>query len=125
MSQRYWDEVVVEMQDARPMHAWRAYMHQIYQRLIREWLNPKGNLALKTDLFEEAVTPFCPLSDLGDNAIGIDISWKVAHLAQENSNHSNRFLVADLRNIPLQAGFVDRILSGSSLDHFSETVDLG
>lgn len=124
MSQRYWDEVVAEIQDSRPMHAWRAYMHRVYQRLIHDWLDPKGKVALKTDLFEEAVTPFCPLSDLGENAIGIDISWKVAHSARENSNHSNRFLVADLRNIPFQAGFVDRILSGSSLDHFSETADL-
>jgi SAM-dependent methyltransferase len=107
------------------LSAWRAYMHQVYSQLIREWLHPDGKIVLKTDLFEEAVSSHAPFSELGARAIGLDVSWKVVKSAQERIGpNTYRLFTADLRHIPLLSEKVDCILSGSSLDHFSVASDL-
>jgi SAM-dependent methyltransferase len=125
MSNGYWDEIVTGIQDSHPMEAWRAYMYQVYLNLIQNWLSIPGKTALKTDLFEEAVSPHAPFFNLGDRAVGLDISWKVVRSARARiASSSDRLLAADLRHIPLLSEKVDCILSGSSLDHFSEASDL-
>jgi len=124
---RYWDNVLTKMRGVRPMAAWRAYMQSVYQRLIQEWIGTaKGRVRLKTDLFEEAISPHYPISDLGEGSIGVDVSWNVVSSAQKSlsANGGYKFLVADLRHIPLQSDSVNNILSGSSLDHFSRESDL-
>jgi SAM-dependent methyltransferase len=124
---RYWDNVLKEMREVRPLEAWRAYMQCVYQRLIREWIGAtKGKIKLKTDLFEEAISSHYPISDLGEGSIGVDVSWSVVSSAQKSvsANGRYKFLVADLRHIPLQSESVNNILSGSSLDHFSNESDL-
>ena len=65
MSNGYWDEIVTGIQDSHPMDAWRAYMYHVYLNLIQDWLPVNGKTALKTDLFEEAVSPHAPFYDLG------------------------------------------------------------
>lgn len=77
---------------------------------------------LKTDLFEEAVSAHHPLLDLGEQAMGIDLSLRTARFARRRAPSAarSRLLVADLRALPLASNSLPGILSGSSLDHFSE-----
>ena len=56
---------------------------KICRRLIREWLpDESSSVSLKTDLFEEAASPHCPLRDLGEGSMEVDLSPEVASLAR-------------------------------------------
>jgi SAM-dependent methyltransferase/GNAT superfamily N-acetyltransferase len=125
----YWDEVVDDTLSAPPIEAWRDYMRRVYADLIVRWLPPPSpdHLGLKTDLFEEAVSRHHVLGALGAGSVGLDYSPAVARsarrrLAAEGGRH--RFVVGDLRQIPLRSDSVMRILAGSSLDHFATRGDL-
>lgn len=124
----YWDQALTEVCRSAPTEAWRAYMRRVYGRLVREWL-PAAALScgLKTDLFEEAVSAQHLLPDLGPGSVGIDCSQAVVHaartrLAREGGQY--KFVVGDLRRLPLRSGSITHILSGSSLDHFSDKADI-
>jgi len=103
-------------------------MQGLYERLARNWLGqPPSGVCLKTDLFEEAISAHTPLNALGPGAVGIDVSPAVVQAARANGLRRGkpaRFVVGDLRSLPFQSGSFDSILSGSSLDHFSEAADL-
>ena len=108
--------------------AWRAYMAWVYRHLLQRCpaVTPPGR-SLKTDLFEEAITPHHLLPDLGAGSIGVDCSPAIVQAAHERlAAEGNRHLlvVADLRRLPLKSGTISRILSGSSLDHFPGEADL-
>jgi SAM-dependent methyltransferase len=82
-----------------------------------------GGWKMKTDLFEEAVTPHHPLSDLGPGSLGMDFSESVVQAAGERLQGEmgeHPLLAGDLRRIPLRSSTLSGILSGSSLDHFSD-----
>jgi ubiquinone/menaquinone biosynthesis C-methylase UbiE len=102
-------------------------MQWVYRRLIDFWFDSTTHgLRLKTDLFEESISPYAPLLDLG-RAVGIDGSYQVSRNAH---NHMLAYqqpagcVVADLRRIPFRGGSFDGILSGSSLDHFHGRNDI-
>lgn len=123
----YWDHTVKEVRRGAPIDAWRAYMMRVYQRLILAWLPSSAiGRALKTDLFEEAVTPHSPLRDLGTGTIGVDFSMEVVKAARRGLAGAGAFhlMTADLRRLPLRSGSVMRILAGSSLDHFPDKRDI-
>lgn len=124
----YWDEVVTESRQRAPLDQWRAYMQRVYGRLVRGWLPPSSaGRGLKTDLFEEAVTPHHLLPTLGSGSVGLDCSPATVVAARERlraAGGRHLFVVADLRAIPLRAGAVARILAGSSLDHFQNKADI-
>ncbi len=127
-SSRYWDELLAEFKARTPtLHLWRAYMRHVYGRLIRDWLAASASPRLKTDLFEEAISEEGPLKDLGPQPLGIDGSEAVVQAAHRNLAHqlSNpMLLVGDLRHIPICSGALPAILSGSSLDHFTDPADI-
>lgn len=123
----YWDEVVVEVSQGAPLNLWRSYMKQVYNSLISTWSTTANGAALKTDLFEEAVSEHAPIRDLGNDSIGLDGSLAVVQAAKQRlpaATKCYRLLVADLRRLPLKSQIVSRVLSGSSLDHFSEKGDI-
>lgn len=123
----YWDEVAEEARKGAPLDVWRAYMRFVYGKLIHAWFPTRSSIALKTDLFEEAVSMQCPLADLGNGNIGIDRSLAVVRAAHHRFDHNgdNRgMLVCDLRSVALRSNSIPRILSGSSLDHFNKKADL-
>jgi SAM-dependent methyltransferase len=101
-------------------------MRRIALRLAQEWLSAcPASLTLKTDLFEEAVSPHHLLPDLGVQAIGMDCALAAAISAQHRIGAEHqRFVVGDLRRIPLRSGSIDQIFSGSSLDHFHDQGDI-
>lgn len=122
----YWDGVLRDFQHSSALDAWRVYMRRVYGRLVAAWLSPPPApaLALKTDLFEEAVSRHSVLGDLGVGSIGVDCAPEVVHAAYRRLGPEYRMLVGDLRRLPLRTGCIDRILAGSSLDHFSDKRDI-
>jgi len=124
----YWDHIFEETRRGTSLGTWRAYMRRIYRRLVQDWL-PAASLGrgLKTDLFEEAVTPYHLLPELGPGSIGVDCSPAVVRAAQEQlaaREEAYLLVVGDLRRLPLRSESVMRILAGSSLDHFSDKTDI-
>jgi SAM-dependent methyltransferase len=119
----YWDSVLNDFQNAAPLMPWRAYMQHVYAQLVAAWM-PASVPALKTDLFEEAVTPYHVLGELGPGSIGIDCSPGIVQQARKRLGDTYHLVVGDLRDIPLRTGSVSRILAGSSLDHFSDKRDI-
>ena len=123
----YWDGILSATLGARPIEAWRAYMRDVYVGLMRRWLtSPHSGPGLKTDLFEEAVTDHELMSELGSGSVGLDCSPAIAATAADRLRARARSLciVGDVRQIPLRAGAVARILAGSSLDHFPDKRDI-
>lgn len=125
----YWDAVASRGTGAAPGATWRAYMQGVYRELMARWFDgaPVGR-CLKTDLFEEAVTPFHPFAGSDTALFGIDLSPQVVRAAARRLAVDGGTLaavaVADLRGLPLADGAFARILSGSSLDHFRTTAEL-
>jgi SAM-dependent methyltransferase/RimJ/RimL family protein N-acetyltransferase len=124
----YWDEVLTETLATMPIEPWRAYMCRVYADLIARWLPPpNGGIGLKTDLFEEAITSHQLLSELGSGSVGLDCSLAIVAAARARLNASgvrHRFVVGDLRQVPLRSGCIGRVLAGSSLDHFADRGDI-
>jgi SAM-dependent methyltransferase len=116
----YWDQVVEELREAGEPLAWRSYMEEVYSCLLERWQPRPSGLAMKTDLFEEAVSSQHLLEKLGPRCIGIDVSLSAARSARNSfsASQDRYFVVGDLRRLPLASGSVSMIFSGSSLDHF-------
>ena len=126
----YWDDVADSFGHHDPSATWRAYMQAAYRELMDKWFAdaPPG-ATLKTDLFEEAITPHHLFGALGPNGVGMDVSLSVVRaaaqrLTHEGSRAASRVLVCDVRSLPLESRSFARILSGSSLDHFASKPDI-
>lgn len=130
-SVEYWDDIAEQFGTDRQSATWRRYMQLCYTQLVGRWFAdaPEGP-TLKSDLFEEAVTPYHPFGALGVHAMGYDLSPAVvrqarARLMQEHGGGAlPPLVVADARNLPWAANSIARILSGSSLDHFPRHEDI-
>lgn len=130
-SPAYWDDIAGQFGDERQSVTWRAYMQHCYTELARRWFAdvPEGP-TLKTDLFEEAITPYHLFETLGAQPAGMDLSFAVVREArarwrrEHGSAAEPRFVVADARHLPWATGSMARILSGSSLDHFPRHADI-
>jgi SAM-dependent methyltransferase len=122
----YWDTVIKESSGSDDILLWRFYMRYVYRCLLSRWFPGGEGTALKTDLFEEAVSRFNLLEDLGQTSVGVDCSREVARSARDRFSclGRHRFVVGDLRLLPLRSGTFRAILSGSSLDHFRERKDI-
>jgi SAM-dependent methyltransferase/RimJ/RimL family protein N-acetyltransferase len=119
----YWDQILHAFNRPTPFDPWYAYMRRVYGRLVATWL-PASGLALKTDLFEEAITPHHVLGELGPGSIGIDWSPEIVQAARKRLGQAYHVVVADVRHLPLRAASLGRILAGSSLDHFVDKRDI-
>lgn len=124
----YWDHILPGTLRGAPIAVWRGYMQGVYARLMDRWLPATGpGRGLKTDLFEEAVTPHHLLAKLGSQSLGIDGSWAIVRAARERLRTEGQpplLVVADLRALPIRSGAIGRMLSGSSLDHFEHRDDI-
>lgn len=130
VSSSYWDDVADHFGQHDPSATWRAYMQAAYRDLMQRWFAsaPPGR-TLKTDLFEEAVSAHNLFQDLGADGVGLDVSPAVVRAAAKRCADANtaqpaRVLVADLRSLPFATASFQRILSGSSLDHFEDKRDI-
>jgi SAM-dependent methyltransferase len=122
----YWDEIIDEFTRAPRLDAWRQYMRGVYLGLMDGWLPVGLEGGLKTDLFEEAVTPHALLPQMGLHSFGIDCSPAIALAAKRRleGGTSCRILVGDLRHLPIRSSSLQYVLSGSSLDHFHHHDDI-
>ena len=128
LTSSYWDQVFDELVNAPPLDAWREYMHRVYSRLLDGWLPSAGREdGLKTDLFEEALSPHSLLPQMGPHSFGIDYSFAVVRAAQQRLQASGKpclLIVGDLRQLPIRSSSLAYVLSGSSLDHFAGHCDI-
>lgn len=126
----YWDAIANAVTAHDPSQTWRAYMQAAYRELLQRWMPVNESACtLKTDLFEEAVSPFHLFDDLGAHAFGMDVSREVVSNASRQLSRgavarAPRMLVADLRSLPFANDSFDYVLSGSSLDHFQQKRDI-
>lgn len=123
----YWDRVGRTWQDRHPPGLWRESSDQQQEVLLRRWLPQQGGCRLlKTDLFDEVAGRglVAGLIDSGVHVTAVDISpWivdrcRLAHPALEAR-------VADVRRLPFASASFDVVFSGSTLDHFDNSRDLG
>jgi SAM-dependent methyltransferase len=131
-SARSWDSVLTENNVVGTEDLWRAYMKEIYQGLQERW--GKGawaGRALKTDLYDEAVTPhnLCSLFDNRcDQFVATDVSFKIARAARKRMTRPWReasvIAVSDMRHLAFRSCVFDGIFSNSTLDHFADREDL-
>jgi len=127
----YWHTVVNRALPDNIQGLWRLHMRRVYGDLMSRWRdNTKCNRMLKTDLYEEATTPYnlIPLLQKNARIIGMDVSYEVAVLAkqrlQKEQNLRCDIVVCDTRKFAFKSGAFDQIISNSTLDHFSERKDI-
>jgi SAM-dependent methyltransferase len=95
--------------------------------LIRRWTrNRRCDLALKTDLFEEAngEDHLLPALSATKTVIGMDLAHTIVTRARKRyQGDAALFLTTDVRRIGLASNSVDLIVSNSTLDHFRAAGD--
>jgi len=107
-------------------------MKEVFQKLMNEWLDGiGGGRALKTDLYDEAVSAYSliPLfRQKYEHIIGIDLSFDVALAAQRRMTADQidwrDAVVADVRRLAFKTDSFNLVLSHSTLDHFNDKKDI-
>jgi len=104
---------------------WRLQSDAVNGRLLERWLPPRLDSVLKTDLFDEFVSPGL-LPELRRRArvvTGIDLSAEVVTGAGER-NPAPELIRADVRELPFPDMSFDAVVSNSTLDHFEGPHDV-
>jgi SAM-dependent methyltransferase len=122
----YWDEVAEPLRTESPRTLWRSHSDAVNVALLDRWLpRVRTTRALKTDLFDEALTEglYPRLAASAESVFGVDLSESVVRAAR--SRHPSLEAVhADVRRLPFRAGEFGLVVSNSTLDHFSGRDDL-
>ncbi|MFH1152522.1 MAG: class I SAM-dependent methyltransferase [Pseudomonadota bacterium] len=131
MARQYWNGIGRECRDSEREYLWRIHLQWIYRRLLNRWADRfNEGLALKTDLFDEAVSPdhlIALLSEIYPRVVGIDIAYYTATAARGKffgNSKQTCVAVSDIRRMGLKPNMFDMILSPSTLDHFQNLNDL-
>lgn len=97
-------------------------------RLISRWADGLSERRiLKTDLFEEANGADALVPSFvraGGQVVGVDVSSRIAALANARLPRQGSFIAADARYLPFESGSFDLVVSPSTLDHFRDSRDL-
>jgi SAM-dependent methyltransferase len=128
----YWDRIITEAKNSGYQDLWRASMKGVLQKLTDRWLEGReGGIVLKTDLYDEAVSPYglMPLfSQKYERTIGTDLSHEVALAARKRMTAEkigrSYAVVTDARNLAFRSGSFNLVLSHSTLDHFNDREDI-
>lgn len=108
------------------------HKRRTYLDLIARWADvTNGQRILKTDLFAEAFGAEQFLFDIAQansNIVGIDISTEIVNQAKRQARRhgvdGSKYLCCDVRQLPFQDSSIDLIISDSTLDHFSDEMDI-
>jgi SAM-dependent methyltransferase len=128
----YWGQVVRRLDKGGREELWRAYCQWVYGSLMDRWLKKdKAALALKTDLYDEAIASHNLVDLLRERfgkAVGTDLSFDVASSAQARMKADSKrrvpAAVSDARKLALRPGSLGVVLSTSTLDHFESDADI-
>ncbi len=127
----YWGSVLRRFRGRPYEDLWRAYERRVYEGLMERWLGSvKNGTALKTDLYDEAITSHGLMPLLGkkyERVIGTDISIDIAREAKAKMDAegvANSAVVSDVRDLAFRSGSFDEITSNSTLDHFNHKEDI-
>ena len=131
-SSDYWDMIIRKSCGSKREDLWRAHLKEVYQRLMDRWVkNSRGGLALKTDLYDEAVSIYnlIPLCEQKcEHIIGTDVSFGVAMAAKRRMikewNGWHNVVCSDIVNLAFKSDSFDQIISNSTLDHFLNKKDI-
>lgn len=128
----YWSDIVGESSCRNREDFWRAYLKEIYQRLIGPWMEKSDvGRILKTDLYDEAISrhgliPLC--GQKCNHIVGIDMSIGVAMAAHRRMMHEwggwHDLVCSDVRRLAFKPDSFDHVISNSTLDHFSDKKDI-
>lgn len=125
-SEEYWDGISQAFNLAGAQALWRAHSDRVNSRLLTDWLGDRDRAELlKTDLFDEAVSPglFPCLQRHATHVHGIDISGDCVAAARRRYPDLQA-MTADVRDLPYADDRFDCIVSNSTLDHFRERQDI-
>tara|TARA_B110000503_G_C7161284_1_gene419761 strand:+ start:1329 stop:2147 length:819 start_codon:yes stop_codon:yes gene_type:complete len=119
-SRLYWDGILQAGKESFQQSLWRVHSDRINISLLKRWLDERQFTdILKTDLFDEALSPglFPFLRHRTQSMHGIDLSVEAVDLAK------SRFpeilaSCADVRDLPFSGDYFDLVVSNSTLDHF-------
>ena len=104
---------------------WRRHSDAVNRSLLEDWLPPRLDAVLKTDLFDEAVSEgLAPLlAARAERVVGIDLVPAIAAAAR--ARHPGiESIVADVRQLPFDGETFDAVVSNSTLDHFDDEDDI-
>ncbi|MFH1397504.1 MAG: methyltransferase domain-containing protein [Candidatus Omnitrophota bacterium] len=107
------------------------YKSREFREILQKWSPAleRKNL-LKTDLCEEAFGEdelLFSLSESGSSIFALDVAADTAiraNIKQRLRGLKQKYIAADVRNLPFKDNFFDVIISSSTLDHFSSDADL-
>jgi SAM-dependent methyltransferase len=119
----YWDPAFERWLVLHPQTLWRRHSDAVHTQLLERWLTPANGSALKTDLFDEAVSEglYPTLAARATRVVGIDSSPVVVEAAV--ARHPGLVAVCcDVLQLPFEDGEFDVVVSNSTLDHL-ETRD--
>jgi SAM-dependent methyltransferase len=122
----YWDGVVEGPVKSGDGLLWRVHSDLLNAELLRRWLPVSARRALKTDLFDEALTQglFPLIAEHAESVAGIDLSPATVALARARHPELDA-AQADVRQLPFADGEFDLVFSNSTLDHFELREDIG
>lgn len=105
---------------------WREFCDRLHTDLLTRWLPGVSGRALKTDLFDEAAGAGLHdvLEQRFDHVVGIDVSASVAQAARQR-NPELAAVRCDVRQLAFGESSFDAVVSNSTLDHFTNTGDIG
>lgn len=127
-SAEYWDDVADRWSIDSPQRLWRHYCDRLNAELLREYLaDSRVERALKTDLFDEAVSESGvveSLEQMANEVVGIDLSLLTGRIADHRFSDLH-VCSADARTLPFADGCFDLVVSNSTLDHFEQRQHIG
>ena len=122
----YWDSISRSFTQGIQYNLWRSHSDHVNISLLDEWLAGRHFVnILKTDLFDEAVSPGLHpvLLSYGTTIHGVDVAADAATEAGKKYPELNA-ICGDVRQLPLRAGTFDLVVSNSTLDHFQSTAEI-
>jgi SAM-dependent methyltransferase len=103
---------------------WRLHSDAVNERLIRRWLPAGLGSVLKTDLFDELVSPglYPALRERAREVVGVDIAPET--VAGAAARHPElETAVASVTDLPFSSARFDAVVSNSTLDHLEREAE--
>ncbi len=120
-----WEAMAEVWLGGTPSTLWRAHSDAVNGRLVAAWLDGRLGAVLKTDLFDEAVSPglVAALAPRASSVTGVDVSPQIVAAARQRFPELTA-VEADVRTLPFADASFDTVISNSTLDHFDHADEI-